>query len=70
MYETKVTNRLHLRINKLDQALPMADQDVPWRLTLWVHDVIIVDSLATSPTSVQNQSERKELALSAERKTI
>ena len=66
----RTTSHPHLEINGPDQALPTADQDVPWRLTLWVHAVIIVDSLATSPTSVQNQSERKELALSAERKTI
>ena len=66
----RVTNRLRPGINEPDQALPMAEQDVPWRLMLWVHAVIIVDSLATLPTSVRSQSERKELALSAERKTI
>ena len=68
--QEQTTNRLCLEINEPDQALPTADQDMPWRLTPWAHAVIIVDSLATLPTSVQNQSERKELALSAERKTI
>ena len=64
------TNHPHLGINELDQVLPMEDQDVPWRLTPWAHIVIIVDSLATLPTSVRSQSKRKELALSVERKTI
>ena len=63
-------NHLHLMINKPDQELPTADQDVPWKLMPWAHAVIIVDSLATLPASVQSQSERKELALNAERKTI
>ena len=66
----QTTNRLHLGINEPDQALPMADQDAPWRLMPWAHAVIIVNSLATLPTSVRSQSERKELALSVERKTI
>ena len=68
--QEQVTNRLRPEINELDQELPMADQDAPWKLTPWAHAVTIVASLATSPTSVQSQSERKELALSAERKTI
>ena len=68
--QEQTTNRLHLRINKPDQALLTADQDVPWKLTPWAHAVIIVDSLATLPTSVQSQSERKELVLRVERKTI
>ena len=59
----QTTNRLHLRINE-------PDQDAPWRLTPWAHAVIIVDSLATLPASVWNQSKRKELALNVERKTI
>ena len=68
--QEQTINHLHLGINEPDQALPTVDQDAPWRLTPWAHDVIIVDSLATSPTSVRRQSERKELALSVERKTI
>ena len=42
----------HLRIDKPDWELPMADQDAPWKLMPWAHAVVIVDSLATSPTSV------------------
>ena len=51
-----------IRINEPDQELPMVDQDVPWKLTPWAHNVTTVDSLATSLTSVQSQSKRKELA--------
>ena len=68
--QEQVTNRLRPGINEPDQELPTADQDAPWKLMPWAHDVTIVDSLATLPTSVRNQSERKELALSAERRTI
>ena len=68
--QERVTNRLHPGINEPDQELPTADQDTQWKLTPWAHDVIIVDSSATLPTSVQSQSERKELASNAERKTI
>ena len=68
--QAQTTNRLCLGTNEPDQELPTVDQDAPWKLTPWAHVVTIVDSLATSRTSVRNQSERKELALSAERKTI
>ena len=68
--QEQTPNRLHLRINEPDQGLPMADQDAPWRLMPWAHAATTVDSLATLPTSVWNQSKRKELALSVERKTI
>ena len=45
-------NHLQLGINKPDQELLMVDQDMPWKLMPWAHAVIIVDSLATLPTSV------------------
>ena len=68
--QEQVTSRLCPEINEPGQVLPTVDQDVPWKLMPWAHAVIIVDSSATLPTSVRSQSERKELALSAERKTI
>ena len=42
----------HLGINEPDQELPMVDQDAPWKLMPWAHDVTTVDSLATLLTSV------------------